>query len=336
MFWFATASLLPPAMIWGATLWGGGWSWAALFSITLWVLLLDRLARERAPEQAGPAATVLQVTLALAHFALLLPVATAAARIGWENAIPLVLAHGLFMGQISHPNAHELIHRPNRQLRRLGVLIYSSMLIGHHASAHLKVHHVHVATPQDPNTARRGEGFYRFLIRAWTGSFRAGFRAEQAARARRMKSGLDAGHPYITYVAVGICVPAIVFWTGGPAALAAFLCAAAHAQIQIFIADYVQHYGLLRVRHGNGRLVPVGPAHSWNAPQWYSSSMMLNAPRHSDHHMSPGRPFPELRLTDGMPVLPHSLPVMGAIALIPPLWRRMMERQLNSLEVGPS
>ncbi len=41
---------------------------------------------------------------------------------------------------------------------------------------------------------------------------------------------------------------------------------------------------------------PAGPAHSWNAPQWYSSAMMLNAPRHSDHHENPMRAFPALDL----------------------------------------
>jgi alkane 1-monooxygenase len=69
----------------------------------------------------------------------------------------------------------------------------------------------------------------------------------------------------------------------------------------------------------------AGPQHSWNAPQWFSSAMMLNAPRHSDHHLHPGRPFPALRLDPAdMPVLPHSMPVMATLALAPPLWRRAM------------
>jgi alkane 1-monooxygenase len=36
-----------------------------------------------------------------------------------------------------------------------------------------------------------------------------------------------------------------------------------------------------------------------------------------------------------MPVWPHSLPVMAVIALIPPLWRRVMARALNRLP-GPA
>ena len=332
MFWFATASLLPPVLIGLACIWGEIWSWGALVSVAFLVLLLDPLGRQLQPRKADRSADLLQITLALAHFALLLPVATAAARIGWGNASPLILAQGLFMGQISHPNAHELIHRPNRMLRRLGVLLYSSMLIGHHASAHLKVHHVHVATSQDPNTARRGEGFYKFLLRAWFGSFRAGLAAENAAHRRKAKPAAALSHPYMTYGAVAAFLIIAVGHVAGAGGLAAFLFAAGHAQMQIFLADYVQHYGLVRDRQKNNRPVPVGPEHSWNAPHWYSSAMMLNAPRHSDHHLTPARRFPELQLTPQMPTLPHSLPVMGAIALIPPLWRHVMARELRDLD----
>jgi alkane 1-monooxygenase len=51
---------------------------------------------------------------------------------------------------------------------------------------------------------------------------------------------------------------------------------------------------------------------------------MLNAPRHSDHHAHPSRPYAVLRLSDG-PLLPRSLPVMAGVALFPRRWRRMMD-----------
>ena len=57
--------------------------------------------------------------------------------------------------------------------------------------------------------------------------------------------------------------------------------------------------------------------------------MMLNAPRHSDHHLRPARAFPQLEITpETMPVLPHSLPVMAVVALVPPLWRRVMDHRV--------
>jgi alkane 1-monooxygenase len=96
------------------------------------------------------------------------------------------------------------------------------------------------------------------------------------------------------------------------------------------LSDYVQHYGLLRKRRADGRLEPVSAAHSWNAPHWFSAAMMLNAPRHSDHHAHPSRPYPALRLPQACdaPMLPWPLPFACLIALAPPLWKRLMRPHL--------
>jgi alkane 1-monooxygenase len=57
---------------------------------------------------------------------------------------------------------------------------------------------------------------------------------------------------------------------------------------------------------------------------------MLNAPRHSDHHAHPARPYPALRLPapEAAPRLPWSLPLACMIALAPPLWRRAIAPRL--------
>jgi alkane 1-monooxygenase len=98
------------------------------------------------------------------------------------------------------------------------------------------------------------------------------------------------------------------------------------------LSDYVQHYGLSRRIMADGKPEPVGSRHSWNAPHLMSSALMLNAPRHSDHHANPARPFPALRLEDNMPMLPRSLPVMACVALFPRLWRRVMDPRVALLQ----
>jgi len=115
----------------------------------------------------------------------------------------------------------------------------------------------------------------------------------------------------------------------GLAGVLAHLGLAAYATMQLLMSDYVQHYGLQRRRGENGRYEPVSPRHSWNARQVFSSFLMLNAPRHSDHHAHPSHPYPGLTLPGGAdaPRLPFSLPMMGVIALFPPLWFRMMNKR---------
>jgi alkane 1-monooxygenase len=193
----------------------------------------------------------------------------------------------------------------------------------------MRVHHVHAGTTNDPNTARLGEGFWRFLARGWRAGFWAGKRAEDRLRARGAAAPRAWSHPYVGYLAGSLGAVLAAFLLAGPGGIAVLLVVAGYAQIQLYLSDYVQHYGLIRKANTDGKPEPMGPQHSWNAPHWYSCAMMLNAPRHSDHHINPARPFPELRLEpDAMPVLPQSLPVMAVIALVPPIWRRVMDHRV--------
>jgi alkane 1-monooxygenase len=332
MFWYAIASLTPAVALAVGAVRGGLWSYVAMLYIAVFVLVMDRWTRvelrELSEEVARPVAQRLLLALGCAHLGLLLVGISviAQAQLSWAS-IAMVLGLGLFMGQVSHPNAHELIHCPGRGLRFLGAAVYSSMLFGHHVSAHLKVHHVHVATDEDPNSPKIDEGFYRFALRAWGGSFIAGLRAENRDRGRRGVKLPIWRHPYVGYIGGSLAILAYAYIVAGMRGIWVLLVVCAHAQLQILMADYVQHYGLRR-KPVNGRMEPVGPQHSWNAPHWFSSAMMLNAPRHSDHHMHPKRSFPALRLDpEVMPVLPRSMPVMAALALVPPVWRRVMDRR---------
>jgi alkane 1-monooxygenase len=241
--------------------------------------------------------------------------------------VAVFVGAGLWLGQVANPAAHELIHRPGRGLCRLGALVYCWLLFGHHTSAHRLVHHRHAASAQDPNTARSGEGYYAFLVRAWAGSFRRGLAAENALRVR----GKVGMHPYAVYMAIAVFCLGLGYAIAGTWGALAWAGLAAHAQSQLMLSDYVQHYGLVRAVKADGRLESVSARHSWNAPHWFSSAFMLNAPRHSDHHAHPARPYPALRLPEAAdaPHLPWPLPLACMIALCPPLWKRAIRPHLK-------
>jgi alkane 1-monooxygenase len=329
---FALVALLPLPLLMAGVTQGGAWLWAAFFYMGVLTILLDQLVPLTAGTSDGqefPAADVLLVAVGLAALTLL-PLATwaIAGESGLDTGerILLFLATGFWLGQVAHPAAHELIHRTRRPLYRLGAAIYAALLFGQHASAHRLVHHRAVAPRHDPNTAREGESFYRFARRAWLGSFREGARAETILRA-----GSPGPHPYTFYIAVSAAALVLATVVADFPGLLAWVGLALHAQSQILLSDYVQHYGLTRARRPDGKLEPVGPAHSWNTAHWFSSALMLNAPRHSDHHIHPGRPFPALRLPDAAPRLPWPLPLACVIALFPRLWRRAMTPHLHRL-----
>ncbi|WP_322866840.1 alkane 1-monooxygenase [Aquicoccus sp. G2-2] len=320
MLLFAIATILPIGLSLPAALQGGVWPWLMLLYMTLLTNALDRFVPRLLPDAPEgsefPSGSALSTGLGVLHFALFaVAVAALAAETGLIAKLVTLVAIALWFGQVSHPNAHELIHRPERSARRLGRAIYASLLFGHHASAHLLVHHAHVGTTRDPNSAVAGLDFYRFFSRAWLGSLRAGFTAESTLHSRAKIAKRRLSNPFIGYGVIGLVGLAGSFALCGAKGLAAYLFLCLYTHVQILLADYVQHYGLRRTIHASGKPEPVSDAHSWNSPHWFSSALMVNAPRHSDHHLHPARPYPALRLRATMPMLPYSLPIMAGIAL---------------------
>ena len=326
---FALAALAPVTILTLGAVWGGVWVWAAALYVSLFAFIVDELVARPAtsadPDQSERAANVLSVLIALAHFGLMVLGVAAVAGVTGLSAgerVAAFVGFGLYFGQVSIANAHELIHRSNRRLFNLGKWVFISMLYGHVTTSHRLLHHAHVATPKDPNFPPKGISFYRYLPRSMAQNFLQGYRIEKA---RAQLSGRMT--PYVSYIggALGfVALSAIAF---GPAGVAALMGFALYAQFQHAMVDYLQHYGLERRLMPDGRYEPQGPHHSWNSPHWFTSLMAVNVTRHSDHHAHPGRVYPALRLSPDMPVLPYSLPAMGVIALVPGLWFRMMDRR---------
>ena len=340
MILFSIATLCPVPLIILAGLTGYPWGILAVLYMTLLMFCLDVLIRRSVtnpdPEAEFPAADRLLVLIGVAHLGLILFalwIMGGGSDLSVREQVVCAFAVAVFSGHIAHPAAHEMIHRPDRRLRLLGRLVYSAMLFGHHASAHLRVHHVHVGTREDPNSARFNEGFYRFAMRAWPGGFLAGMKAEN-----RLRRGRDMPlwrHPYALYLGMMPVLGLLAVLLGGLPGLGALILMAIYAQIQILLADYVQHYGLRRLPRADGTPEPVSLRHSWNAPHVASAAITLNAPRHSDHHTTPLRPYPALQLHEAeMPCLPHSLPAMAMLAIVPPLWRRVMNPLCDKWQNG--
>ena len=88
---------------------------------------------------------------------------------------------------------------------------------------------------------------------------------------------------------------------------------------------------MTRKHLGDGKYEHVKPQHSWNSAHKASNWLLINLQRHSDHHYKPDRRFPLLQTySDGdAPQLPFGYPVMTIAAMIPPLWRRVMNPRVR-------
>ena len=78
----------------------------------------------------------------------------------------------------------------------------------------------------------------------------------------------------ITSFYLCLLLAALIF---GAKILPIYIALAFFAQSQLIVSDYVQHYGLRRAQREDGSYVPLGPQHSWDAPHWASSAMMMNS-----------------------------------------------------------
>lgn len=91
------------------------------------------------------------------------------------------------------------------------------------------------------------------------------------------------------------------------------------------VVNYLEHYGLARRERPDGRYEPCAPRHSWNSNTIASNVLLYHLQRHSDHHAYPSRRYQALRSFDEAPELPSGYGAMATLALVPPLWRRVMD-----------
>jgi alkane 1-monooxygenase len=247
-----------------------------------------------------------------------------------EKAV-LFFGIGVISGTVGINYSHELMHQKSRGERWLADLLLATVLYSHFRSEHLRVHHPYVGTPRDPVTARYNEGFHRFFPRVLRECPRSAWRAESAMLARRGLSPLHPANPFWRYGALQAAMLALALALGGWQGLVLFAWQAGVAVWQLELVNYIEHYGLTRRYLGDGKYEHVLPRHSWNASHRASNWLLINLQRHSDHHYKPDRRFPLLQThaPDAAPQLPFGYPAMTAIAMIPPLWKRVMNRRVK-------
>ena len=99
------------------------------------------------------------------------------------------------------------------------------------------------------------------------------------------------------------------------------------ALFSIFLLEtinYIEHYGLQRKKLQDGSYEKVTIRHSWNAPHRLTNYILFKLQRHSDHHENSSKPYQTLISFNESPQLPHGYSLMVAMALVPPVWLKVM------------
>jgi alkane 1-monooxygenase len=320
---------------------GGGWTFLAAAATPLGLMSLDvALGKERRGKQPGAGSAPrwfpkAYIALQLAATAGVATFVASAGTTPLEEA-GLIASTGVTTGVFGFVAAHEMIHSARPRERALGLLLLGTVFYMHFRIAHVYGHHRRAATAEDPASARLGEALYSFLPRTVAGQFRESWQFEAQRLQRIGRPVLGKGNRMLAYLAVEasfllglalVSVRATVF----------LLAVAVLAVALLETFNYVAHYGLSRRVGGDGRVERLTAQHSWNSARRMNNAALFNMGHHSDHHRLMTRSYEGLEPLAGAAELPSGYAAALLMALVPPLWRRVMDPRAEAvaeLQIG--
>lgn len=247
-----------------------------------------------------------------------------------------ILSFALVTGGIGITVAHELGHKNTATEQFLSRLLLMTVCYMHFYIEHNRGHHVTVATPADPATARKNETFYRFWVRSVFGGYRHAWVLEKESLARKNQRRFSVHNQMIwfgilPFLFCGLLTVAVSLvlkrWTWEVPVF--FFAQSILAFTLLELVNYVEHYGIQRREISPGRYERVNPLHSWNASHKLSNFFLFQLQRHSDHHAFAYKRYQVLNHYDESPQLPFGYPTMIILAMVPPLWFRLMNERLE-------
>ena len=238
--------------------------------------------------------------------------------------IGLALTVGTVAG-IGINTAHELGHKKEKHERWLARVALAQTCYGHFYIEHNRGHHVRVATPEDPASARLGETLYGFLPRTVRGSLTSAWRLERKRLNRRKRTHWSLRNDILNAWAMSVVLFGGLVVAFGPEILPYLVIQAVVGIWLLETVNYLEHYGMRRQRQDDGRFERVNPSHSWNSNNIATNVLLYHLQRHSDHHANPVRRYQTLRDFKEAPVLPTGYAGMIVLAVITPLWRKVMD-----------
>jgi len=256
----------------------------------------------------------------------------------WYEYIGMTWSLGLACGIIGINLGHELGHRSKKYEQKMAKMLLLSSLYMHFFIEHNRGHHKNIATALDPATSRMNESLYDFWLRSMRDGWFSAWHLE-AHRLQKLGISNFSWQNEMLRIQVyqgGFLLLLLIFFSftgphgiwSGLAVTTGFIISALVGALLLETVNYIEHYGLLRKEISPGRFEKVKPIHSWNSNHMLGRLLLFELTRHSDHHYNAGRKYQILRHFDDSPQMPTGYPGMMAIAFIPPLWFRIMNRQV--------
>jgi alkane 1-monooxygenase len=227
--------------------------------------------------------------------------------------------------------AHELGHRDSRIFRECARFLLLPSLYTHFTISHNYGHHKWVGSERDKVTARKNEMVFIFWIRAIIGVYTEAWQIENRRLRSQGRVTFSFRNEMLYNTVLHVLYLLVLYFFLGVQMLVLFLFAALISVLLLETIDYVEHYGIIRKRSESGMLERVSAKHSWNSNHIIGRIFLFELVRHADHHLHANKPYENLNHIDESPQLPYGYPLSIILALIPPVWFRIMNPMVEKL-----
>ncbi|MDA9698986.1 alkane 1-monooxygenase [Flavobacteriaceae bacterium] len=240
------------------------------------------------------------------------------------DIIGIILSASIVMATNGINVGHELGHRKSLIARTCSKLLYLPCQYMHFYIEHNFGHHINVATPEDPATARYKQTVYSFWITSVIRTYVSAWEIQLKLLKVSKRSFFSIKNDMVFYTLFQLSFLLFIYFNFGLYLTLLSIVMSIVSFLFLETINYVEHYGLLRKKEPSGRYERVKPHHSWNSNHTIGRIVLYELTRHSDHHFKSSKKYQVLESLDECPHLPHGYPTSILISLIPPLWFSIM------------
>jgi len=313
--------LLPVITIGGIYI-GGWWCASGIIFALGFGPILEFIFPDQIPSRKERFSTIPWNTILVLH-SLVIPIALL--FLFWRveldginiSTILGALSIGIVSGVSGIVNAHEQGHRRKNSLiwrmARLNLLFVQYL---HYTTEHNHGHHRFYATAEDPASAPKGRGLWVHILLTIPVQLISAFKVHSTKGKSFLNNPIIHGLLIQLSLLVLMGLVSLNF-------LLLYVIVAAFAIILLEYTNYLQHYGLVR-----GKDEKQSSKHSWESRNSWTRWTLLELPLHPAHHLKASDPLWDLRAHSGAPQLPTGYYGCFWLAIIPPLWKRIIDPRI--------
>ncbi|MBT8272871.1 MAG: alkane 1-monooxygenase, partial [Bacteroidia bacterium] len=242
--------------------------------------------------------------------------------------IGIVISVGIVIGVNGINVAHELGHRLFSRERYLAKILLIPSLYMHFYIEHNFGHHIHAATKEDPATARYNQSVYSFWLTSTVRQYFSAWHIQKKLLVNNNRGFFSLQNDMFWFLIIQVAYLGTLFVLFGLSGLFFGISVAIVGFLLLETVNYIEHYGLLRLKTKSGRYDRVKEIHSWNSNHVIGRIVLYELTRHSDHHYKSSKKYQILDCHEDSPQMPFGYPTSMVISLIPPLWFYIMNKRI--------